>query len=256
MSLKSKFYSQPASYDHPLEIKGLYKRYDKKSEDAITDINFYAESGKILGLLGPNGAGKSTTLKCVTGILPFEQGEIKICGYSIRDDGLNAKRHFSFVTDNHSVFVKMTGMQYLDFMSDIYNVPRNLRDIRIAELQKIFALGKPINSLISSYSHGMKQKICMMGSLMHNPDVWILDEPMLGLDPTTQHAVVEFMRGYVAHGKTIIFSSHNLDIVKRICDTAVIIKDGKIVKFASVNQIEAEGGLEKYYYNVDGVPEE
>lgn len=257
MSLKKNPQPQTVSYQNPLEIDGLFKRYEKKSDYAVQEISFFARQGKILGLLGPNGAGKSTTLKCVTGILPFEQGEIRICGHSIQTDGLNAKKHFSFVTDNHSVFVKMTGMQYLDFMSDVYGVPREERKPRIEELQNIFSLGKAVNNLISSYSHGMKQKICMMGSLMHTPDLWILDEPMLGLDPATQLSVVNFMRSYVANGHTIVFSSHNLDVVKRICDDVVIIKSGKIAAFNTVEALEAHGGLDKFYHSVpDGNTEE
>lgn len=234
---------------NPLEITGLYKKYSQKANYAVQDISFKCCNGEIVGILGPNGAGKSTILKCLTGMIPFNEGDIKICGYSIKEQPVAAKNNFSFVTDNHAVFVKMTGMQYLAFMSDIYKVPTEQRTDRIAYLEKSFQLGDSINNLISSYSHGMKQKICMMGSLMHSPMLWILDEPMVGLDPRTQNAVIAFMKNYVSIGKTILFSSHNLDVVQRICDRAIIINKGQAVADLVLADFMRDNpeGLQKYY---------
>ncbi|NCA66746.1 MAG: ABC transporter ATP-binding protein [Clostridia bacterium] len=233
----------------PLEISRLYKKYSPKANYAVEDISFRCGKGLIMGILGPNGAGKSTILKCLTGMIPISEGEIKICGFSIKDQPVAAKRNFSFVTDNHAVFVKMTGLQYLAFMADVYGVPTVERAERIKELDKAFQLGDSVKNLISSYSHGMKQKICMMGSLMHSPQLWIMDEPMLGLDPRTQGAVIAFMKRYVADGKTILFSSHNLDVVQRICDRAVIINKGRIVEDIIIADFMRDNpqGLQKYY---------
>lgn len=232
-----------------LEINGLYKKYSEKSDYAVEDIGFNCGEGEIVGILGANGAGKSTILKCLSGMIPITKGEIKICGYSIKEEPVQAKSNFSFVTDNHAVFVKMTGMQYLAFMADVYGVPDKERESRYAELEEAFRLGDSVKRLISGYSHGMKQKICMMGSLMHSPKLWILDEPMTGLDPRTQASVTAYMRSYAAQNKTILFSSHNLDAVQRICDRAVIIDNGKLIADVGVKEYLDKNpeGLQKFY---------
>lgn len=232
-----------------LKIEGLSKKYSKTADFSIKDVAFTIEKGELVGLLGPNGAGKSTTLKCVTGILPITEGTVEICGSSIDKNPVSAKNHFSFVTDNHSVFLKMTGVQYLNFMADVYKVPTKDRKDIFDSLEDTFHLGKAVFNLISSYSHGMKQKICMMGSLVHNPDLWILDEPMVGLDPRTQKAVTDAMKAYVASGRTILFSSHNLDVVKRICSRAIVINSGRVVADVPAETwATTENALEKYYF--------
>lgn len=210
------------------EIRGLYKKYLKNADYAVKDLSLNLYEGEIVGLLGANGAGKSTTLKCLTGMLLPTAGEIFVCGRSMTREPINAKRNFSFVSDNHSVFVKMTGMQYLSFMADIYGVPTAERSETYKELEECFNIGDKIDRLIGSYSHGTKQKICMMGSLMHKPKLWILDEPMLGLDPPTTKAVTEFMKSYAEKGNTVLFSSHNLDVVGRICNRALLIEKGAL----------------------------
>ena len=222
-----------------VEVKGLYKRYSRKADWAVTNVSFNCREGEIVGLLGHNGAGKSTTLKCLEGMLPFERGTISIAGYDIQKEGEAAKQNMGFVTDNHATFVKMTGLQYINFMADVYEVSSELRDRRLAALEEVFQLGKPIENLISSYSHGMRQKICMMGSLIHHPKLWILDEPMTGLDPRTMKAVSSFMHRYVAAGNSIIFSSHALNTVAKLCDRVVLIRKGKQVSGLNVKQIYA-----------------
>jgi len=232
-----------------LEITGLYKRYSTKANFAVRDINFKCGEREIVGILGHNGAGKSTILKCITGMIPISGGEVKVANYSIKEQPVEAKKNFSFVTDNHAVFVKMTGLQYLAFMADVYGVSNEERKNKIQMLEEAFQLGDSVKNLISSYSHGMKQKICMMGSLMHSPKLWILDEPMMGLDPNTQAAVIEFMKDYVKDDKTILFSSHNLDVVQRICDRAVIIDNGELIKDINIPEYMSENpeGLRKFY---------
>lgn len=233
----------------PLQISGLYKKYSEKTDYAVKDISFSCGEGEIVGLLGANGAGKSTILKCLSGMIPFTEGEIRICGYSIQERPVQAKSNFSFVTDNHAVFVKMTGLQYLAFMADVYGVSTEVRKERFEMLEEAFRLGDSVKRLISGYSHGMKQKICMMGSLMHFPKLWILDEPMTGLDPRTQASVTAFMKNYAAENKTILFSSHNLEAVQRICDRAVILDNGELVADIVIKDYLKENpeGLQKFY---------
>ena len=236
-----------------LEVKALCKKYSARANYAIKDISFSCEKGQIVGLLGANGAGKSTSLKCITGMIPLTEGEIFIGGKNISKNPIDAKRHFSFVTDNHATSVKMTGFQYLSFMADVYKVSKKDRQARYLELEKVFQLGDAVKKLISNYSHGMKQKICMMASLIHEPDLWILDEPMVGLDPRTQNAVINFMHAYAKKGKTILFSSHNLDVVRRVCDRVVIINKGNLVADLVIDdQMRNDHSIiESYYFGDD-----
>lgn len=236
-----------------LEVNALCKKYSARADYAVRNISFSCERGQIVGLLGANGAGKSTSLKCITGMIPFTEGEILIGGYNISKNPIDAKRQFSFVTDNHATFVKMTGLQYLSFMADVYKVGKKDRQRRYEELESVFQLGDSVKRLISNYSHGMKQKICMMASLIHEPDLWILDEPMVGLDPRTQNAVINFMRAYAQKGKTILFSSHNLDVVRRICDRVVIINKGNLVADLVIDDAmrKDHGIIEGYYFGDD-----
>lgn len=233
-----------------LTITNLRKKYSPKADWAVDGISFSVGEGEILGLLGHNGAGKSTTLKCLEGMLPFEEGSISICGYDIIKQPIEAKSNMGFVTDNHAVFSRMTGIQYLTFMSDIYKVPSEKRQQRVDDLQKVFNLGDSIYNLISSYSHGMKQKICMMGSLMHEPKLWVLDEPMTGLDAVTMKSVEEFMKEYAAKGNAIIFSSHNLDAVAQLCDRVIIIKQGSQICDVDTRRDKKKGvKLEEMFFD-------
>ncbi len=238
-----------------VRVAGLKKKYPRAAEYAVGGISFEVQRGEIVGLLGHNGAGKSTTLKCLTGMLPYREGEISIFGNPVKGDATAAKMCFGFVTDDHAVFSKMTGLEYIAFMADVYGVPKDVRESRVEELQKCFNLGDKIDNLISSYSHGMKQKICMMSSLIHDPALWILDEPMLGLDPTTMNAVSEFMRAYAEKGGAVLFSTHNLDAVRRICDRAMVIRGGLIEADMSVKGI-GDGELPERFFLRGGEVEE
>lgn len=238
-----------------VKVNGLYKKYSKKGEYAVENVNFSCYAGEIVGLLGHNGAGKSTTLKCMEGMLPFDQGTITIDGFDIVKDSIKAKSDMGFVTDNHAVFLKMTGIQYLSFMADVYKVPAAERESRLTYLEEIFRLGDAVNNFISSYSHGMRQKISMMGSLIHMPKLWILDEPMTGLDPRTMRAVQNFMREYAARGNCIIFSSHALNTVAKICDRVVLIRKGKQISDINVKAMMAENpsfDFEEYFLSEEG----
>lgn len=231
-----------------IEIKNLVKQYPSAAAPAVKDFSLTCYAGEIVGLLGHNGAGKSTTLKCLTGMLPFTSGSIKINGYDIKSSPLKAKFTFGFVSDKHDVFVKMTGIQYINFMADAYGVSKSARAARLGELEQVFSLGSRLTEPISNYSHGMRQKICMMGSLIHSPKLWILDEPMIGLDPLTSAKVSGFMREYAAQGNCILFSSHNIDSVQKLCDRAVIINKGVKTDDFRFDESTLEGvNLEEYF---------
>ncbi len=212
-----------------VEIKGLSKRYGKKTTLAIEGINVECYEGEIVGLLGKNGAGKSTTIKCLTGFFPFEEGNVRICDYDIKTNPIEAKKHLGYVPDNRAMFEKMTGIEYINFIADLHQTPLEERIDRVEEMQKIFKLGDKINDAISSYSHGMKQKICLMSSLIHNPKLWLLDEPLTGLDPQTSKALHKYMNKYKQEGNAVLYSSHNLHAIEKTCDRAYIINNGKIV---------------------------
>lgn len=209
-----------------LRIEGLTKQYPQADKPAVKDLSMTLYPGEIVGLLGHNGAGKSTTLKCITGMLPFSSGNIVINGFDIKQNPVKAKYTFGFVSDKHDVFVKMTGIQYVNFMANAYGVTMAERKSRLDALEEVFCLGDRLADPISNYSHGMRQKICMMGSLIHLPKLWILDEPMIGLDPVTTQRVIKFMTEYAANGNCILFSSHNISSVEKLCKRAVIIGGG------------------------------
>ena len=233
-----------------LEIKNLTKQYHAAPKPAVDNLSVSCYPGEIVGLLGHNGAGKSTTLKCITGILPYSKGEIFINGYNIEKEPVKAKSTFGYVSDKHDVFVKLTGMQYVDFMANAYGVSIADRKARLDRLEEVFQLGDRIFDTINDYSHGMRQKICMMGSLIHNPKLWIMDEPMIGLDPLTSQRVSEFMKNYARQGNCILFSSHNINSVQKLCDTADIIQNGVKTDDFYFEQFECEHpgiDLEEYF---------
>ncbi len=211
-----------------VEIKGLCKRYGKASDYAIENINIECYSGEIVGIMGKNGAGKSTTIKCLTGYFPFNEGEITICGHNIKTDPVNAKMNLGYVPDTRPMFDKMTGFEYVNFIADLHDVEADVRQERIDEMESKFKLGTSIYNMISSYSHGMRQKICLMASLIHRPKLWLLDEPLTGLDATTIEALLNYMEEYKKQGNTVFFCSHNLDVLDRVCDRVYIIGKGKV----------------------------
>ena len=234
-----------------LEVKNLSKRYTKKSDYTITDVSINGNGGEIVGLLGHNGAGKSTTIKCLTGIHPYEQVTIKICGFDLKTQSIDAKKNFGFVIDEFSLFEKMTGFEFVNFMADMYNVGTDLRKARLEEMQSMFALGDAIYDPIISYSHGMKQKISFMGALIHKPKVIILDEPLIGLDPYTMSQVKAFFKKYSKDGNLVLFSSHQLGIVESLCDRAYIIDQGKMLEEVNFKNFKKTGkDFEEYFLSI------
>lgn len=234
-----------------IEIKGLAKKYNTKSDFAVKDINIVGDAGEVIGILGHNGAGKSTTIKCITGMHPYELGEVVIAGHDLARDSIEAKRSFGYVSDEHVLFEKMTGYEYINFMADLYGVELDDRKARLERYQELFALGNSIYNPISSYSHGMKQKISFMAALIHNPKVLIVDEPMVGLDPHTANAVKIFFKQHAEAGNLVLFSSHNLDVVAKLCDRVYVIDQGRILEEIDVPEFKASGrDLEEYFLTI------
>jgi ABC-2 type transport system ATP-binding protein len=221
-----------------IHIQNVTKVFNGRLK-AVDNISLDIEDGQIVGFIGPNGAGKTTTLKMITGILSADTGSIEINGIDIAKDPLEAKRQFGFVPDSPDVFLRLKGIEYLNFMGDIYKVPSDVRRARIEEYAKTFEMQTALNDSILSYSHGMRQKIVMMGVLIHSPSVWILDEPLTGLDPQSAFALKEMMRTHAASGKTVFFSTHVLEVAEKLCDRIAIINKGAIIFCGTLDELKS-----------------
>ncbi len=221
-----------------LKITHFSKTYNKSTVKAVDDLSLELREGEIFGFLGPNGAGKTTTIKAITGILNFEEGQIEVCGADISKNAIEAKRNIGYVSDNDVIYDKLTGKEYVDFLADLYGVDVVTRKQRAEKMLEIFNLNDAFNSPIKSYSHGMKQKISIIGALIHNPKLWILDEPMTGLDPQSAFQLKELMREHCRQGNTVFFSTHVLDVAEKLCDRVGIIAKGKLVLAGSMEEIK------------------
>lgn len=222
-----------------IEIKNVSKEY-KKGIKAIEKINLKINNGEIFGFLGANGAGKTTTIKMITGILNIDEGEILIDGKNIEKNPVEAKKQFGYVPDNPEIFLKLKGIEYLNFMADIYEVNEKERKEKIERLSKIFEINEVLNNKIESYSHGMKQKIIIIGALLHSPNNLILDEPMTGLDPKSSFELKKIMRENTEAGKTVFFSTHILDVAEKLCDKIGIINKGKLIFAGTLDEMRKE----------------
>ena len=222
-----------------IEIKNISKEY-KKNKKVINDINLEIKDGEIFGFLGPNGAGKTTTIKMITGILEIDKGDILIDGKSIKKEPIEAKKQIGLVPDNPDVFLKLKGIEYLNFMADIYEVSTQDRVKRIKELSEKFEINNVLNNKIESYSHGMRQKLIIIGVLLHNPKNWILDEPMTGLDPKSSFELKNMMREHANQKNTVFFSTHILDVAERLCDRIGIIDKGKVLFVGTYEDLKKE----------------
>ncbi len=211
-----------------IELNNISKSYSKHIK-AVDAINLHVENGEIFGFLGPNGAGKTTTIKMITGILEPDEGEVLINQISMNQSPYEAKKSFGFVPDDPDIFPRLKAIEYLQFMGNIYDVPTEVRSVKIAEMARRFELTESLSNRIQSFSHGMRQKLMIMGALLHTPDVWILDEPMTGLDPRSSYQLKEMMREHADSGKTVFFSTHVLDVAERICDRVAVIDHGHIL---------------------------
>lgn len=222
-----------------IKIENVSKSYIK-GKKSIDNLNLEIRNGEIFGFLGPNGAGKTTTIKMITGILNPDEGDIYIDGKSIEKEPLEAKRNFGFVPDNPDMFLKLKGIEYLNFLAEIYEIPSDVRKERIEFLTKKFEIYENLNSEIESYSHGMRQKIVICGVLLNNPKNWILDEPMTGLDPKSSFDLKEMMREHSRNGNTVFFSTHVLEVAEKLCDRVGIINKGKLVFVGTFEEMKSQ----------------
>jgi len=212
-----------------IRFENVTKTYAGGTVKAVDDLTMEVDGGKVFGFLGPNGAGKTTTLKLMTGILNPDAGSIWLENVELLKNPIKAKRTFGFVPDTFEMFERLTGMEYLQFLADVYEVSDADRKAHFDKYLPLFELEDAVRQPIRSFSHGMKQKLQVIGSLVHKPGIWILDEPMTGLDPASMHVLKQIMREYCESGKTVFFSTHVLDVAERLCDEVGIIRKGKLI---------------------------
>ena len=211
-----------------IEVKNVTKIFNETNK-AIDNISFEVKPGEIVGFIGPNGSGKTTTLKLLTGIYQKDQGTIKVAGYDIDKEPLEAKKNIGYISDSPDMFLRLKGIEFLNLIADIYEVSTTKRKERIKELTKAFGLEDILDSEMISYSHGMRQKMMVIAALIHEPDVWILDEPLIGLDPESAHQLKEMMKSHAKKGHAVLFSTHVLEVAEKLCDRVLIIKEGKLI---------------------------
>ena len=231
-----------------LKIEHLTKAYGEKK--AVDDITLHIEKGEIYGFIGHNGAGKTTTLKACCGLLGFEQGEIYIDGVSVKDDPLSCKKKIAYIPDNPDLYAFMTGVQYLNFVGDVYKVEASVRQEKIHHYADLFELTESLAMPIGAYSHGMKQKLALIAALMHEPKLMIMDEPFVGLDPKAAHTVKQIMRELCGQGSAIFFSTHVLEVAEKLCDKVAIIKDGKLIASGTMEEVTGDTSLEDVFLSM------
>ncbi len=229
-----------------IEIKNFSKIYNGENK-AVDNVSLTINSGEIFAFIGHNGAGKTTTIKSIMGILDFEEGDILINGKSIKKNPIECKKQMAYVPDNPDLYENMTAISFINFICDMYEVPKNERQERIEKYAEIFDMKDKLNNEISSFSHGMKQKVALIAALSHDPDVLIMDEPFVGLDPKAVFDVKEIMRKMCEQGKTIFFSTHILEVAEKLCTRVAIIKNGKIVKVGSMEEVKGDESLETVF---------
>ena len=229
-----------------IEIKNVSKSYDGKKK-ALEDVSFKINNGEIFAFIGHNGAGKTTMIKSIVGILNFDEGDILINDKSIKREPIECKKMMAYVPDNPDLYENMKAINFINFICDMYEVSEEDRKERILKYSKLFEIDDKLNDDISSFSHGMKQKVAIISSLAHDPDILIMDEPFVGLDPKAVYDMKEIMKKMVNNGKTIFFSTHILDVAEKICDRVAIIKDGRIVKVGKMKDIKGDESLEQVF---------
>ena len=232
-----------------LRIEHLTKKYGEKK--AVDDLSLHIEKGEIYGFIGHNGAGKTTTIKSVVGILDFDEGEIFIDGKSVKKDSLECKRVIAYIPDNPDLYEFMSGLQYLNFILDIFGVEEKERKERIEKYSTAFEIKEDLASPISSYSHGMKQKLAIISALVHDPKLIIMDEPFVGLDPIASHLLKDIMREKCNEGGAIFFSTHVLEVAEKLCDKIAIIKGGKLIKSGTMEEVKGDSSLESVFLELE-----
>ena len=236
-----------------LRIQHLTKLYGEKR--AVDDLNLHIAPGEIYGFIGHNGAGKTTTLKSVAGILPFDEGEITIGGLSMKRDPLICKRQMAYIPDNPDLYDFMTGIQFLNFIADIFAVPADVRQERIREYAGRFELTGDLAQPIAAYSHGMKQKLAIISAWLHQPKLILMDEPFVGLDPKAAHLLKGMMRELCDEGGAIFFSTHVLEVAEKLCDKVAIIKGGKLIRSGTMEEVKGDDSLEEVFLELEGEAE-
>ena len=233
-----------------LKIQNLTKKYGEKC--AVDDLTLEISPGEICAFIGHNGAGKTTTLKACMGILSFDSGNIFIDGVSVLDDPMNAKRITAYIPDNPDLYEFLSGIKYLNFVADVFGVDTSGRNEKINTLADKFGLTKDLAQPISSYSHGMKQKLAIISAWLHSPKLIIMDEPFVGLDPKASYILKEMMREHCEAGGSIFFSTHVLDVAEKLCDRVAIIKSGKLVIYGSMDEVRGNESLEDVFLELEG----
>ena len=232
-----------------LKIENLTKKYGEIK--AVDNLNLHIQKGEIYGFIGHNGAGKTTTLKSVVGILNFDEGEIYIDGISIKDDPMTCKKKIAYIPDNPDLYEFMTGFQYLNFVSDVFEVETDARKERIENLANTFEIKDALSQPITTYSHGMKQKLAIISAWIHDPQLIIMDEPFVGLDPKAAHILKEMMREICDKGGAIFFSTHVLEVAEKLCDKVAIIKNGILVKSGTMDEVKGDDSLEEVFLELE-----
>ena len=234
-----------------IEIKNLTKSYNGKKK-AVDNASFTVGDGEIFAFIGHNGAGKTTTINAIMGILDFDSGDILINGKSIKEDPIGCKMEMAYVPDNPDLYENMRAIDFINFICDMYEVPLEERKKNIEKYSKMFEMDNNLYDDISSFSHGMKQKIALIAAISHNPKILIMDEPFVGLDPKAVFDMKEVMKKMVKEGKTIFFSTHILDVAEKLCNKVAIIKNGKIVKTGTMKSIKGDESLEQVFLELEG----
>ncbi len=229
-----------------LEIINLTKSYDNNKK-AVDDLSLTINDGEIFGFIGHNGAGKTTTIKCCVGILTYEKGEILIDGLSLINNPVECKKKIAYIPDNPDLYEQLTGIQYLNFISDIYEIEKEVRRERIEKYSTIFEMNNRLNEIISSYSHGMKQKLALISAFIRKPRLLILDEPFVGLDPKSSYEVKKIMKELCEEKCSIFFSTHVLEVAEKLCDKVAIIKSGKLVASGTMDEVKGNQSLEDVF---------
>lgn len=232
-----------------LEIKNLTKKYGDKV--AVDNLSLTVETGQICAFIGHNGAGKTTTLKAIAGILNFEQGEIKIDGIDVKSNPMEAKRILAYLPDDPDLYDYLTGIEYLNFIANIFKLSAEERKQKIEQYAKRIGIYEALQNQISSYSHGMKQKLALVSALIHSPRLLLLDEPFVGLDPISSHEMKLIMQEMAKAGATIFYSTHVLDVAEKICDQVAIIKQGKLVVFGKMEEVKGMQSLENVFLELE-----
>ena len=232
-----------------LNIEHLTKTFGEKK--AVDDLSLHILPGEIFGFIGHNGAGKSTTLKCAVGILQFDEGSVSVDGISLLQDPVKCKRELAYIPDNPDLYDFMSGIKYLNFIGDIFAIPAGVRQERIRKYAGIFELTDDLSQPISAYSHGMKQKLALISAWLHAPKLIVMDEPFVGLDPKASHLLKEMMREHCDAGGAIFFSTHVLEVAEKLCDKVAIIKQGRLVKVGTMEEVKGDESLEPVFLELE-----